>query len=64
MIVDGKTDFEGILTKGHQQTWKVNQRLTLRAGNAGAVLMSINGEQAKFLGKPGDVKEVTFSVDQ
>lgn len=64
VIVDGKTDFEGILTKGHQQTWKVNQRLTLRAGNAGAVLMSINGEQAKFLGKPGDVKEVTFSVDQ
>ncbi|NEO98961.1 MAG: helix-turn-helix domain-containing protein [Symploca sp. SIO2E9] len=61
VIVDGKTEFEGILTKGNQQTWKANQRLTLRAGNAGAVLMSINGEPALPLGKTGDVREVTFS---
>ncbi|NEO28991.1 MAG: helix-turn-helix domain-containing protein [Symploca sp. SIO3C6] len=64
VTVDGKTEFEGILTTGDQQTWKANQRLTLRAGNAGAVLMSINGQQAKPLGKIGGVQEVTFSVDQ
>ena len=61
VMVDGKTEFEGILTKGDQKNWTAKKHLTLVAGNAGAVLISSNREKQKVLGNPGDVKEVTFT---
>ena len=61
VIVDGKTEFEGILPKGKQQTWRAKNQLTLRAGNAGAVLVSFNQGKPKVFGTPGNVKEVTFT---
>jgi hypothetical protein len=54
---------DGTLTKGKQQTWKAKKQLTIRAGNAGAVLTSFNQGEPKLLGNLGDVKEVTFSPD-
>jgi cytoskeletal protein RodZ len=63
VVADGKTQFEGTLTKGKQQTWKAKKQLTIRAGNAGAVLTSFNQGEPKLLGNLGDVKDVTFSPD-
>ena len=37
--------------------------LTIRAGNAGGVVVSVNESQAETLGQPGMVKEVTFAPD-
>ncbi len=60
VIADGETRFEGILTKGKKQTWTAKKQLTVRAGNAGGVLVSFNREKPKLLGPLGNVKEVTF----
>jgi len=61
VIVDGKTEFEGILDKGAQQTWTAQKQLTLRSGNAGGVKFSLNQQEPKLLGAVGAVEEVTFT---
>lgn len=60
VIADGKTEYEGILQKGEQKTWKARKTLVLKAGNAGAVSASYNQGEAKRLGALGEVKDVTF----
>lgn len=61
VVADGKTQFEGILTKGDRQTWTAQNELMIRAGNAGAVSVSLNQEEPKLLGKRGEVKEEKFA---
>lgn len=61
---DGKTEFEGILQPGDTRLWQADQALTIRAGNAGGVMVSFNNSQAEALGQPGMVKEVTYSPDK
>lgn len=63
VVVDGKTEFEGLLTKGDQRKWVAKQQLTIRAGNAGGLLVLLNNDnKPKTLGKLGQVAEVTFEV--
>ncbi|GAB1545455.1 helix-turn-helix domain-containing protein [Scytonema sp. NUACC21] len=59
--VDGKTEFEGILTKGDRKSWTAKKELVIRSGNAGAVLISTNNQQPTPLGNLGRVKQVTFT---
>jgi cytoskeletal protein RodZ len=61
---DGDTEFEGILQPGETRLWTADEALTIRAGNAGGVLVSFNDRQAETLGQPGMVKEVTFAPDK
>ena len=58
--VDGKTEFEGILPKGEKRSWKAKEEITVRAGNAGAVLVAFNNEE-KRLGAKGQVIQATYS---
>ncbi|MBW4461707.1 MAG: DUF4115 domain-containing protein [Nodosilinea sp. WJT8-NPBG4] len=58
---DGRTEFEGILQPGDTRLWTADQALTVRAGNAGAVMVSYNDKQAQALGQPGMVREITYS---
>jgi cytoskeletal protein RodZ len=58
---DGKTEFEGILQPGDTRLWIADQALTIRAGNAGGVMVSYNDNQAETLGQPGMVREITYS---
>lgn len=63
--VDGKTEFEGILTENDSSTtWKAKNELTIRSGNAGAVWVSLNQKTAKPLGEMGEVRDVTFTPTQ
>jgi cytoskeletal protein RodZ len=62
VVADGKTEFEGELPEGSQRTWKAHGQLTVRAGNAGGVLVSVNKEEAKAMGDPGKVKEVIVAA--
>jgi cytoskeletal protein RodZ len=62
--VDGKTEYEGTLPEGSQKTWTADNKLTLRAGNAGGVILAYNNGQPERLGAPGSVKEITFSAPQ
>jgi cytoskeletal protein RodZ len=61
--VDGKTEFEGTLPQGTQRNWTAQDHLTVKAGNAGGVLLSVNKKQAKPLGEPGKIKELTIAAN-
>jgi cytoskeletal protein RodZ len=63
VVADGKTEFEGVLPEGSQRTWEADKQLTLRAGNAGGVMVSLNDSQPKPLGDPGSVEEITFETN-
>lgn len=63
VIADGKKAFEGELPQGTQRTWTANERLSLRVGNAGGVLVNYDREEAKPLGQLGQVQEVTFGAN-
>lgn len=64
VVADGKTQFEGLLPKGTQRTWVAQEELTVRAGNAGGVLVTFNHEEKpKQMGAPGEVREVTFAAN-
>lgn len=58
---DGQTKFEGTLPKGKRKTLIAKKSVTVRSGNAGVVLISVNDQQPKPLGKAGEVKEATFA---
>jgi cytoskeletal protein RodZ len=63
IVADGKNEFEGVLPQGSQRTWVADKQLTVRAGNAGGVMVSFNNGKAKPLGNPGSVEEVTFGTN-
>lgn len=63
VVADGTPLFEGLLPQGTQRTWVAQKQLTVRAGNAGGVLVTFNQEQAKQLGNLGEVQEVTFAAN-
>ena len=60
--VDGKTEFEGTLPKGTQRQWVIDESITIRTGNAGAVMITINDETPQPLGEPGAVEEFTYQA--
>ena len=62
--IDGETEFQGILPEGTQRSWTAESQLTLRAGNAGAVILAYNEGEAKPMGEPGTVREITFPEEQ
>lgn len=61
--IDGKTEFEGILTEGTKWTWEAQKQLVVLAGNAGGVLVAFNNGEATKLGEPGAVEEVIFTAN-
>lgn len=60
VIADGQKEFEGILQQGDTRVWTADEKLTMRAGNAGGVLILYNNKAAEKLGEPGNVAEITF----
>lgn len=64
VTVDGKTEFNGVLTKGTEKTWTATKQLTLKADKADAVLIYFNQREPKLLGDLSDNKEITFTPAQ
>lgn len=64
VVIDGETEFEGVLPEGTERTWTAKNQLILRAGNAGGVLLAYNQGQAQRMGAPGAVEERTFTFSQ
>jgi len=60
VIADGKRQFEGVLPSGTKRTWTAKENLTVKAGNAGGVLVTYNDAQAKPMGANGAVEELTI----
>jgi cytoskeletal protein RodZ len=63
VMVDGGVAFEGILPEGTQRQWSGKKEVTVRAGNAGGVVISFNNQHQQVLGAPGQVEEVTYTVN-
>ncbi|MEA5593599.1 helix-turn-helix domain-containing protein [Rivularia sp. UHCC 0363] len=63
VIADGKTTFEGNLEQGSKRTWKAQKELTVKAGNAGGVLVSVNHQEAKEMGKPGKAEQLRIALN-
>jgi cytoskeletal protein RodZ len=62
VVVDGKTEFEGVLPQGTSRTWRAQEQLTVKTNNAGGVLMSVNQQAPKQMGEPGKVEEVRIAA--
>ncbi|MFM2061058.1 MAG: hypothetical protein RLZZ507_728 [Cyanobacteriota bacterium] len=62
VVADGKTEFEGVLPEGSHRNWKASEELTVKTDNAGGVLMSVNQEQPREMGKPGKVEEIRIAA--
>lgn len=63
VMVDGKVAFEGTLPQGTQRSWTGDREVTIKAGNAGGVVISFNNQQQQVLGAPGQVEEITYTVN-
>lgn len=63
VMVDNRVAFEGVLPAGTKRQWSGKKQVTIRAGNAGGVAISFNNQQQKVLGAPGQVEEVTYTVN-
>lgn len=62
IVADGKKKYEGILEEGAHQTWVANEKLFVKAGDAGNVIVEFNNQQAKQMGAPGAVEALTFAA--
>ncbi len=60
-IVDGQKTIERLFQPGEQRTVEVRRELVLTAGDASAVALTLNGVDARPLGKTGEV--VTARLD-
>jgi len=58
---DGKVIFEGTVKKGETKEWKADEKLVVTAGNAGAVSLSVNGQDLGQPGGEGEVVEKTYT---
>jgi Domain of unknown function (DUF4115) len=60
--VDGVKRFERTFQAGEQQAVEVRRDLELTAGDASALSWTINGAEAKPLGRPGEKVSVRVSL--
>ena len=58
--VDGIRQFQGTLETDAYQSWYGENRIVLRGGNAGAVVVTLNGQNIGPLGKPGEVVDRVY----
>ncbi len=55
--------FEGFITPGETRRWQSTGPLTIRVGNAAAVVLTVNGRTVGALGRRGEVVSRTFRKD-
>jgi len=60
--VDGRKTIEGLLQVGEQKTIEVRREMVLTAGDASAISMTLNGADARPLGKAGEVVTARLNV--
>jgi cytoskeleton protein RodZ len=59
---DGTTAYEQVAQPGFSQTFEAEQRLYIKSGNAGAVRVEINGQDAGALGGSGEIVARTYTL--
>lgn len=61
IIVDGEEQYNAILPVGETLTFNGDDKIYLKAGNAGGIVITYNGEEMPLLGQTGEVKEATYT---
>ena len=61
--VDGAKAFERLLRPGEQRTIEVYREMVLTAGDASAIAMTLNGAEARPLGKSGEVVTARLNLN-
>jgi cytoskeletal protein RodZ len=61
--VDGQKAIERLLRSGERQTIEVRNEMVLTAGDASAITWTLNGAEARPLGKAGDVVSARFNLN-
>ena len=61
-IVDGRKAIDQVLRPGDRRTIEVRREIMLTVGDASAVVMTLNGADARPLGKAGDVVTVRLTL--
>ena len=59
---DGKVAFTGTLETGVTRTWRANRRIVLRCGKAGAVHVTVDGQEVGPLGELDQVVDVEWTA--
>ncbi|MBC8016668.1 MAG: helix-turn-helix domain-containing protein [Sporomusaceae bacterium] len=62
VTVDGKSIYEGTPQAGDTITWEGKKEVTITAGNAGGIDISLNGQSAGKLGEKGEVVLKTYTI--
>jgi len=63
VIVDGQEAFVGTLEAGATQTWRGQNSIAIRCGNAGGVEAIVNGEPLGLLGERGQVVDMEWFAE-
>ena len=63
LIVDGKTEFVGILNPNETRAVSAMEQVHLLTGNAGALTVSLNGKTLDSLGRFGQQREVRLTAE-
>ena len=61
VVVDGQVVLEAILEPGEEREWVGQQSVMVRSGNAGGVIILIDGQEVGVMGEPGQVVERTWT---
>jgi cytoskeleton protein RodZ len=64
VTVDGAVAFEGVKADGESVTYAGDEEVSLRIGNAGAVRLTVNGEEHGAAGGGGEVVERRYRADE
>ena len=57
-------DFQGILEAGEERTWRGENSIGFRCGNAGGVMITIDAEELGILGERGQVVDQTWTAQE
>lgn len=62
--VDGQTVYQSVLRKGKAETWTAKDKIELSVGNAGGLLLEINGKIFSSLGRSGQsIKNILITSE-
>ena len=64
ITTDGEVSLERILEVGEERVFQAEYSISLRCGNAGGVLITVNGEELGTLGERGQVVETSWVAQE
>lgn len=62
ITIDGQQSFNGFMEIGQTETWTGTDRVSMRVGNAGGIIVTHNGNLQGTLGRPGQVMTIEWTT--